>query len=107
MRHLFHRLRHEDRGVLAYEWILLISLLAIGLVGGLGGLRDAVITELGDIAGAAVHVDQSYTVEVTPCGGGFGYENFGFQDELPDCTGTGERADPPSVTQGIVTSPCP
>ncbi|MBX3415550.1 MAG: hypothetical protein KF708_22895 [Pirellulales bacterium] len=48
-------------GVLSFEWILLVTLVVVGIVGGLSAARDAVISELGDIAGAIIAVDQSYT----------------------------------------------
>ena len=61
------RIWNEDRGVLTFEWILLITVIIIGVVGGLSAVRDGVIDELGDIAEAALHVDQSWTVEQSPC----------------------------------------
>ena len=79
MKTLFKRIYSEDAGVLTFEWILLITLLAIGIVGGLSAARDAVISELGDVAGAVTAVDQSYTVETDPCLE-IGNE-FGFQDQ--------------------------
>lgn len=44
------RRRSARRGVLAFEWILLISLLVIGVIGGLSAVRDALISELKDLA---------------------------------------------------------
>ncbi|NQT36479.1 MAG: hypothetical protein HQ581_03265 [Planctomycetes bacterium] len=38
------------RGVLTFEWILLISLLVIGIIGGLSAVRDALNCELIDLA---------------------------------------------------------
>ena len=48
--------------VLTFEWILLITVLVIGIVGGLSAVRDAMITELGDVAEAMIALDQSYTI---------------------------------------------
>ncbi len=39
------------RGVLTFEWILLISLLVIGVIGGLSAVRNALLCELSDLAG--------------------------------------------------------
>jgi hypothetical protein len=39
-------------GVLAFEWVLLVTLLTIGIVSGLAGAPDAIIDELGDVAQA-------------------------------------------------------
>jgi Flp pilus assembly pilin Flp len=52
----------EDDGVLSFEWVLLVTLLTIGIVGGLVAARDAIIDELGDVAEAAQGIDQSYTL---------------------------------------------
>lgn len=52
----------EDDGVLSFEWTLLLTLLTIGIVGGLAGARDAIIDELGDVAQAAQGIDQSYSL---------------------------------------------
>jgi Flp pilus assembly pilin Flp len=61
------RIWNQDRGLLSFEWILLITLIVIGIVGGLSAVRDGVIDELGDVAEAVLHVDQSWTVEPSPC----------------------------------------
>src|SRR5687768_2455294 len=51
----------DDDGVLSFEWVLLVTLLTIGIVSGLAGARDAIIDELGDVAQAMLALDQSYT----------------------------------------------
>ena len=38
------------RGILTFEWILLISLLVIGIIGGLSTVRNALIGELHELA---------------------------------------------------------
>ena len=62
MKNLLNRVWQEDEGVLTFEWILLITVLVIGVVGGLSAVRDAVISELGDVAEAVIALDQSYTI---------------------------------------------
>lgn len=62
MKVLVSRMWKEDDGVLAFEWVLLVTLLTIGIVGGVAAARDAIIDELGDVAQAMLSVDQSYTV---------------------------------------------
>ena len=52
----------ETDGVLSFEWILLLTLLTIGIVGGIAAARDAIIDELGDVAEAAQAIDQSYSL---------------------------------------------
>ena len=83
------------RGVLSFEWILLLSLLAIGIVGGLSAARDAIISELGDVAGAAVAVDQSYVVRPDPC---FHRGGFRFRDRQCNFASTERPASPPPYT---------
>jgi len=59
---MLYRMWNEDQGVLTFEWILLLTVLVIGIVGGLSAVRDAVISELGDVAAAVTALDQSYTI---------------------------------------------
>jgi Flp pilus assembly pilin Flp len=56
------RMWREEDGVLSFEWTLLLTLLVIGIVGGVAGARDAIIDELGDVAQVKLAVDQSYTL---------------------------------------------
>jgi Flp pilus assembly pilin Flp len=56
------RVWQEEDGVLSFEWTLLVTLLTIGIVGGLAAARDAIIDELGDVAEAAQAIDQSYSL---------------------------------------------
>lgn len=62
MKSLMSRVWREDEGVLTFEWILIITVLAIGIVGGLSAVRDAIISELGDLSHAITELDQSYTI---------------------------------------------
>ncbi|MBN1912659.1 MAG: hypothetical protein JW818_23255 [Pirellulales bacterium] len=108
MKALLRRCWQEDEGVLTFEWILLITVLAIGIVGGLSAVRDAVITELGDVAEAVISLDQSYRI-IQP-----------WEVTTPDCILDGasdsiyvdeagidnQRPIAPIVTQGAVI-PCP
>lgn len=95
------RIWNEDQGVLTFEWILLITLLVIGIVGGLSAVRDATISELGDLSHAIVNIDQSYTVNDSPCIPGD--SGFGWTDDeefVTEC-----RPDEPAVTQGGPEAP--
>ena len=56
------RLWKEEDGVLSFEWVLLVSLLVIGIVSGVAAARDAIIDELGDVAQAMLALDQSFTI---------------------------------------------
>jgi Flp pilus assembly pilin Flp len=57
------RMWREEDGVLSFEWTVLASLLTVGVVSGIAGVRDAVIDEMGDLSQAMVNFDQSYYVE--------------------------------------------
>jgi Flp pilus assembly pilin Flp len=59
---MLKRMWREDEGVLTFEWILLTTLLVIGLVGAMSGVRDAINSELTDVAAAMVSLDQSYSI---------------------------------------------
>ena len=62
MNMLINKMWKEDDGVLSFEWTLLVTLLTIGIVGGLSAARDAIIDELGDTAQVMQAVDQSYHI---------------------------------------------
>jgi hypothetical protein len=57
---MLKRLWCEDEGVLTLEWILLTTLVVIGVIGGLAAVRDALVHELAGIVGAIMSIDQSY-----------------------------------------------
>jgi Flp pilus assembly pilin Flp len=63
MKNVLARMWKEEDGVLSFEWVLLVTLLTIGIVSGLAGARDAIIDELGDVAQAMLALDQSYTID--------------------------------------------
>ncbi len=58
------RVWREEDGVLSFEWTLVVTLLAIGIVAGLAGARDAILDELGDAAQAMLALDQSMTIDL-------------------------------------------
>jgi Flp pilus assembly pilin Flp len=63
MKNVLARMWKEEDGVLSFEWVLLVTLLTIGIVSGLAGARDAITDELGDVAQAMLALDQSYTID--------------------------------------------
>src|SRR5688500_3442414 len=62
MKRFLNRMWQEDDGVLTFEWVLIITIVVIGIVGGLAAARDAIIDELGDIAEATISFDQSFLI---------------------------------------------
>ncbi len=62
MSHGMSRIWNEENGVLTFEWILLITVLVIGIVGGISAVRDAYVDELGDVGEAMGSLSQSYWI---------------------------------------------
>jgi hypothetical protein len=60
---LLQRMIVEDDGVLSFEWVLMITVLVIGIVAGLAAARDAIIDELGDAATGIIALDQTYQID--------------------------------------------
>lgn len=63
MKKLSVRILQDDSGFLTFEWIMLITVLVIGITGGLTAVRDALNWELGGTAGAIVSLDLSYLIK--------------------------------------------
>jgi hypothetical protein len=52
------------RGVLTLEWILLVTVIVIGIIGGLGVVRTATLGELSDLAEAITHLNVKTEAEL-------------------------------------------
>ena len=50
------------RGILTFEWILVLALTVIGVVGGIAVIRDALIVEMSTYSNAIGALDFGYTV---------------------------------------------
>jgi len=63
---LFHARRPscKRRGVLTLEWVLLVTVIVIGIIGGLGAVRTATVGELRDLAEAITHLNVKTEVEL-------------------------------------------
>jgi len=59
---MLKRFLHEDEGVLTFEWIVLLTILVVGVIGGIAGIRDALMHEAQGTVGAVLALDQSYSV---------------------------------------------
>lgn len=92
-------MRTHRKGSLTFEWILVVTLLIVGIVGGISAIRDAIIDELGDIAAAALAVDQSWTMRFcTNCETGE-YTEIQWQDATDGPVGR-QRPTQPPIGQG-------
>ena len=57
------KLWHDDAGfVVSVELILITTIVVIGLIAGLTAIRDAVVSELSDVAGAVSDMVQTYSI---------------------------------------------
>jgi hypothetical protein len=54
-------LNDEAGAIISAELVLVLTIAVIGMVVGLASVRDAVVTELGDVGQAIANIDQSYT----------------------------------------------
>jgi hypothetical protein len=62
MRHLLQRLWTDDCGALiATEWVFVATILVLGIIVGLVAVRQAVISELTEFAGAVMSLNQSFS----------------------------------------------
>ena len=87
-----HNLWNDDAGfVVSVELILISTITVIGLLAGLTSVRDGVVSELSDVAGAVQDLNQSYSYNGVV---GHSSTNVGsnFTDSLDFC----DSADDPS-----------
>lgn len=63
MKNLILRAMAEDDGLLSFEWVMLVTLLTIGVVAGATAARDGIVDELGDTAESMLAVDGSYRID--------------------------------------------
>lgn len=78
MKNFVLRAMAEDDGLLSFEWVMLVTLLTIGVVAGATAARDGIVDELGDTAESMLAVDGSFRIDfplqvaIDPNGGGPG-----------------------------------
>jgi Flp pilus assembly pilin Flp len=62
MRQLLARLWNEDEGaIVASEYLLVVTILVIGIIVGLASLREAINTELAELGNAFLALSQGYS----------------------------------------------
>jgi hypothetical protein len=57
------------RGALALEWVLLITIVVIGVLGGLAAVRNATIQEITDLSKAVEQINVKTSAEIAAEGG--------------------------------------
>jgi Flp pilus assembly pilin Flp len=96
----------ESGFIVSSELVLLATILTIGSIAGVVTVRDAVVTELGDLGSAIKGLDQSYSYAsvITPCGTAAG---SAYIDETNFCTPGYSDDFPPVQLPPIVINPTP
>ena len=57
------------RGSLSFEWIVITTLLVIGMISGLGALRNSVVQKLDDLTTSVETLNTAAAPTSTPSGG--------------------------------------
>ncbi len=75
---IWRRLWQDDGGaLLATEWVIVATILVIGIIPGLIAVRQGAVTELVEYANALLGLDQSYGFTGVAVGCGAGDDTFG------------------------------
>jgi Flp pilus assembly pilin Flp len=91
MHSLLSRLWNDEAGfVISSELVLVATILVIGMIVGLTTVRDQVVQELADVAGAISDINQSYSYSAVT---GHTSRTAGsdFIDKEDDCDGPGQE----------------
>lgn len=104
MTKLMSMLWKDDAGALiAAEYIFVATILVIGIIVGLASVRDAVNTELAELANAILALSQGYVISGQSgcCSATDGSQAIDTPSTVPDplCT-------PPAIPSVIDTIPC-
>ena len=79
------RLWNDEAGfVVSTELVLLATVAVIGLITGIAAVRDGVVSELSDVAGAVQEVNQSYSYDGV-VGHNAATSGTKFDDNLDEC----------------------
>lgn len=92
MKNLSSKLWNDDKGfIVSIELILIATIAVIGLITGFTAMRDGVVSELSDVAGAVQDLNQSYTV-LGVVGHAAATDGSSYADALDFCDSTGQTA---------------
>ena len=72
MKSAFSAIKHSAlrrKGSLALEWILLITIVVIGVLGGLAAVRNATVKEITDLSKAVEQINIKTSAEIAAEGG--------------------------------------
>ena len=94
------RLWNDEAGfVVSTELVLLATVAVIGLLTGIVAVRDGVVSELSDVAGAVQEINQSYSYDGV-IGHSAASSGTQFNDQLDECDSTD---DPTVVADNCIT----
>ncbi len=75
---MFAKLLKDETGIVdVSSYLLMATIIAIGMIAGLTTLRNSVVQQFGDVALGLEHLDQTYTISATI---GTQIKQFGYQD---------------------------
>ncbi len=57
---MLRRMRNR-RGALSFEWIIIVTLLVIGMIGGLGALRNSILAKVADMSVSVDNLNKAAT----------------------------------------------
>lgn len=63
MRNLFSKLWNDDKGIVALEYLLVATIVGLGLVVGLAALEGALNVELSELANAILNISQANSID--------------------------------------------
>ena len=72
MKSAFSLLKHpavRRKGALSLEWILLITIVVVGVLGGLAAVRNATVKEITDLSKAVEQINVKTSAELASEGG--------------------------------------
>jgi Flp pilus assembly pilin Flp len=61
MRQVFSRLWKDEDGIVALEYLLVATIIGLGLIAGITAVRQAIVTELVELAAAITNINQAYS----------------------------------------------
>ena len=98
---MFAKLLRDESGLVNVStYLLMMTVIAIGMIAGLTALRDSVVQQLGDVALGLEHLDQTYTINAT-----FGTQvkMYGYQDAPAPNDPVGQG--PEDIAVGLPATP--
>lgn len=97
MNSIAQRLWNDDAGfIISIELILIATIAVIGLIAGFASVRDAVVSELSDVAGAVQDLNQCYSFlgvaghAASTCGSEY-VDMLDFCDSVDDAPGAADN----------------